>query len=126
MVPSWITAVKAAPGSSQPQKAETIRRWAVLEIGRNSVSPWTMPRTMACKALMAAGQGSPHLGRSGERGALELAPAPLLEVELALEPPGGVLVEVAVGVQALDRLALGGRELALQVAGDRQLALVVA
>ena len=24
-----------------------MRRWAVLEIGRNSVSPWAIPRTMA-------------------------------------------------------------------------------
>ena len=47
MVPSWVTAVKAAPGSSQPAKAGTMRRCAVLEIGRNSVSPCTMPRTMA-------------------------------------------------------------------------------
>ena len=47
MVPSWVTAVKAAPGSSQPAKAVTIRRWAVLEIGRNSVRPCTIPRTIA-------------------------------------------------------------------------------
>src|SRR4051812_9804017 len=47
MVPSWTTAVNAAPGSSRPRKAGTIRRWAVLEIGRNSVSPWTMPRMIA-------------------------------------------------------------------------------
>ena len=47
IVPSWITAVNAAPGSSQPMKAGTIRRCAVLETGRNSVRPWTIPRTMA-------------------------------------------------------------------------------
>ncbi len=47
IVPSWVTAVKAAPGSSQPRKAGTMRRWAVLEIGRNSVSPCTIPRTMS-------------------------------------------------------------------------------
>ena len=46
-VPSWTTAVKAAPGSSQPKKAGMMRRWAVLETGRNSVSPCTIPRTMA-------------------------------------------------------------------------------
>src|SRR3712207_5017523 len=52
MVPSWVTAVKAAPGSSQPRKAGTIRRWPVLEIGRNSVSPCTIPRTIASSVLM--------------------------------------------------------------------------
>ena len=54
IVPSWITAVNAAPGSSQPKKAGTIRRCPLLEMGRNSVSPWTMPRTMAWKASMRA------------------------------------------------------------------------
>src|SRR5918998_2682389 len=49
IVPSWMTAVNAAPGSSQPAKAGTIRRWPLLEIGKNSVSPWTRPRTMAWK-----------------------------------------------------------------------------
>ena len=47
IVPSWTTAVNAAPGSSQPKNAGTMRRCAVLETGRNSVSPWTIPRTMA-------------------------------------------------------------------------------
>src|SRR3954451_9391199 len=57
MVPSWMTAVKAAPGSSQPRKAGTIRRCAVLETGRNSVRPWTTPSTIAWMASTAA-QGS--------------------------------------------------------------------
>src|SRR5215210_626723 len=52
MVPSWITAVKAAPGSSHPKNAGTMRRCPLLEIGRNSVRPWTMPRTIACSASM--------------------------------------------------------------------------
>ena len=34
IVPSWVTAVNAAPGSSQPRKAGTIRRCPVLEIGQ--------------------------------------------------------------------------------------------
>ena len=46
-----VTAVNAAPGSSQPTNAGTMRRWPVLEIGRNSVSPWTMPRTMLSRVL---------------------------------------------------------------------------
>ena len=54
MVPSWVTAVNAAPGSSQPRKAGTMRRCAVLEMGRNSVSPCTMPRTIDWKIDTAA------------------------------------------------------------------------
>src|SRR3954447_24288103 len=54
VVPSWITAVNAEPGSSQPTNAGTMRRCAVLEIGRNSVSPCTMPRTMASKIDISA------------------------------------------------------------------------
>ena len=42
-VPIWITAVNAAPGSPQPNSSGKIRRWALLEIGRNSVSPWMSP-----------------------------------------------------------------------------------
>ena len=57
MVPSWITAVKAAPGSSQPASAGTIRRWPLEEIGRNSVSPWTTPRTSASSDDMRASYG---------------------------------------------------------------------
>src|ERR671928_1719518 len=51
IVPSCTTAVNAAPGSSQPTNAGTMRRCAVLEIGRNSVRPWTIPRTIASRAL---------------------------------------------------------------------------
>ena len=54
MVPSCVTAVNAAPGSSQPANAGTMRRWAVLEMGRNSVSPCTIPRTMASRSDTAA------------------------------------------------------------------------
>jgi hypothetical protein len=46
-VPHWMTAVKAAPGSSQPSSSGMTRRWAVLLMGRNSVSPWMIPRTTA-------------------------------------------------------------------------------
>ena len=49
-----MTAVKAAPGSSQPANAGTMRRWAVLEIGRNSVSPCMIPRTIASSSDTAA------------------------------------------------------------------------
>ena len=54
MVPSWVTAVKAAPGSSQPAKAGMMRRCPVLEIGRNSVRPCAIPRTMASRSDTAA------------------------------------------------------------------------
>jgi hypothetical protein len=39
IAPSWMTAVKAAPGSSHPNSAGTIRRWPLDEIGKNSVNP---------------------------------------------------------------------------------------
>ena len=55
IVPSCVTAVNAAPGSSQPRNAGTMRRCPVLEIGRNSVSPWTIPRTIASSSDIAAG-----------------------------------------------------------------------
>src|SRR6476661_3595018 len=48
-VPIWITAVNAAPGSPQPNSSGKIRRCALLEIGRNSVSPWMTPRTTALR-----------------------------------------------------------------------------
>ena len=54
IVPSWVTAVNAAPGSSQPANAGTMRRCAVLETGRNSVSPCVIPRTMASRTDNAA------------------------------------------------------------------------
>ena len=38
-VPIWITAVNAAPGSPHPKSSGKIRRWALLEMGRNSVRP---------------------------------------------------------------------------------------
>jgi len=50
-VPSWMTAENAAPGSHHPNSSGAIRRWAVELIGRNSVIPWTMPRTIASTQL---------------------------------------------------------------------------
>ena len=47
IVPSCVTAVNAAPGSSQPRNAGTIRTWPVEETGSSSVAPCTMPRTIA-------------------------------------------------------------------------------
>ena len=38
-VPICDTAVNAAPGSSQPANAALIRKCALEEMGRNSVSP---------------------------------------------------------------------------------------
>src|SRR6187402_3983829 len=48
-VPIWMTAVNAAPGSPQPKASARIRRWALLEIGRNSVRPWIRPSTTALR-----------------------------------------------------------------------------
>ena len=45
LLPIWVIAVKAAPGSSQPEKAAVSRRCALEDTGRNSVSPRTSPRT---------------------------------------------------------------------------------
>ncbi len=50
MAPIWITAVYAViAGSliSSPRAFSTMVRWPVLETGRNSVSPSTIPRMMA-------------------------------------------------------------------------------
>ncbi len=46
-VPIWVTAVNAAPGSAQPKIWLKISRCALLEMGRNSVRPWMMPRITA-------------------------------------------------------------------------------
>jgi hypothetical protein len=64
-VPSCVTAVNAAPGSSQPPKAATTRRCALLLTGRNSVRPCTMPRTTACShwlitITLASGRAAPR------------------------------------------------------------------
>src|SRR3954468_22541310 len=48
-----MTALAAAPGSPQPRRIGTIARCAVEEIGMNSVSPWTRPRTIASMMDMA-------------------------------------------------------------------------
>jgi hypothetical protein len=45
------------------------RRWAVLLIGRNSVSPWMMPRTIASSSVMGT-SGVREGGSSGQRPAL--------------------------------------------------------
>src|SRR5690606_16986485 len=53
-VPIWVIAVNAAPGSAPPGRSSpTMRRCALEEIGRNSVSPWTRPRTTASHHVMA-------------------------------------------------------------------------
>ncbi|KXK20029.1 MAG: hypothetical protein UZ18_ATM001000451, partial [Armatimonadetes bacterium OLB18] len=77
MVPNWMTAVKAAPGSGQPTSEGTIRMWAVLEIGKNSVSPCTMPSTIASTNPMDSPAHTrcpktavPRYGFAGTRGRL--------------------------------------------------------
>jgi len=53
-VPIWVIAVKAAPGSPpEGSSGPRIRRWALEEIGRNSVSPWTRPRIVASSHMFA-------------------------------------------------------------------------
>src|SRR5512141_190980 len=46
-----MTAANAAPPSGQPSSAGTRCRWAVDEMGRNSVTPWTRPSTAACRVV---------------------------------------------------------------------------
>src|SRR3954447_8604759 len=104
VVPSWITAVKAEPGSCQPTKAGTMRRWPVLEMGRNSVSPCTIPRTIASKSDMSA---APYRGH----------PELILALRLLAALAGGLdLVErVLARVPAVDRHLL-----LLEVLVDRE------
>ena len=59
-VPSWVIAVNAEPGSTPPKNWPTIDWWALEEIGRNSVSPCTMPSTSASSQPIAT---SPCLTR---------------------------------------------------------------
>src|SRR3954454_14827087 len=60
-----------------------------------------------------------------ETGAIQFAEAFLLEVELALQAARGRLVEVLVGVQLLDRAALGFQQATLQRPGRRQRVLLL-
>ena len=52
MAPIWITAVNAVTDGSStwsPSHFSAMVRWPVLETGRNSVSPSTIPSTIASK-----------------------------------------------------------------------------
>ena len=66
-VPIWMTAVNAAPGSPQPNSSGKIRRCALLEIGRNSVSPWMMPEDDGLE-VVHHGSREPTVGRTASRG----------------------------------------------------------
>src|ERR1039457_95121 len=39
---------KSSPSNCQPKSHEVRYKWAVLDIGRNSVRPWTRARTITC------------------------------------------------------------------------------
>src|SRR5215217_3791049 len=97
-VPSCVTAVNAAPGSSQPRSAGTIRRWPLEEMGRNSVRPWTMPRTTAWRRFtererVVALDERALTPRSGDLPPARRAPARGLLLRRLLQPhqdaPGG-------------------------------------
>src|SRR5438067_8165298 len=62
-VPQWSATSKARPGSSHPRTQGTRMRWALEEMGKNSASPWTMPRTMAWWIGMRGVQLRPFLPR---------------------------------------------------------------
>jgi hypothetical protein len=52
-VPICVIAVNVAPGScADGRNSPAIRRWALDEIGRNSVNPWMRPRMIASMKLM--------------------------------------------------------------------------
>src|ERR1035438_5667426 len=40
---------KSSPSNCHPKSREVRYKWAVLDIGKNSVRPWTMARTITCK-----------------------------------------------------------------------------
>src|SRR5580765_3307074 len=54
-VPTWQATSKGRPNcsASQPKKALARIRWAELDTGRNSVSPWTMPSSAAWRSSTA-------------------------------------------------------------------------
>ncbi len=55
IAPTWMIAVNAVgpgPVICIPMSFSVIVRWPVEETGRNSVSPSTMPRTMACHSTI--------------------------------------------------------------------------
>src|ERR1700712_3161191 len=69
MAPTWISAVKAVPpGSSscRPSSFSTMVRCPVLDTGRNSVSPSTMPSSRASSRFIGAGPCQ-ACGRSRDR-----------------------------------------------------------
>src|SRR4029453_16106840 len=55
-VPRWTAASKARPWSGQPRSMGTRIRCPDEETGRNSVAPWTRPRTIAWRGVIAAGR----------------------------------------------------------------------
>src|SRR5690606_35457475 len=61
-VPSWVIAVNVAPGSvAEGSTSPRMRRCALDEIGRNSVRPWTRPRTSASRKSIRSACQSPGL-----------------------------------------------------------------
>src|SRR5262245_9407002 len=92
-----MTAVKAAPGSGQLARAGMTLRWAVLLMGRNSVSPWMMPRTTAWRGVMEglravgrrASGADEEAGRRPGRGAGAFGRAAARLFIPAVRGPGG-------------------------------------
>ena len=46
-VARWTMTSKKSTGSRNPSRAWTTTRWPEEETGKNSVSPWTIPRVSA-------------------------------------------------------------------------------
>jgi hypothetical protein len=75
--------VERRPGSCQPNSSGVMRRWAVELMGRNSVMPWTRPRTTARRRPMGErpscqgpGGAASRRGRSSECRGPEAVEAP--------------------------------------------------
>src|SRR5439155_5617998 len=68
-VPQWSATSNASPAYGQPSIVGITYKCALLEIGRNSVRPWTTPSTAACIGDMGR-QARRHPGISQGSGPL--------------------------------------------------------
>src|SRR5262245_16301246 len=106
-VPMWRATSKAfsvdsESKSSQPNSQGTSRRWPLDEMGRNSVSPWTIPRMMACE--IGTRRAQPAIGRG-----LRPAHRHIAEDEADASGAHRQPVDVAADLDDVEEHALQGR-----------------
>src|SRR5262245_50869486 len=117
----WSITSKAAllmNGSSQPKTSGTRIRWADEEIGRNSVSPCTIPRTIAWRTVSTSGDqfvSVPVKALADEEGGEDEADSRQKLYEDVQRRAGGVLERVTDRV-ADDSRGVGLRALAENIA----------